>query len=202
MHNYSMDYHPKEKILFVLAFLAILATPFINEIVTTFYKTDHTAVKPVVISGFSAFAVFGIIFWGFNQYLWKCALIRKFLLMPDLNGKWVCEGTTLIKGGENTNYPWCGEIHISQSWSKIAIRLKTSISVSRSISASISRMDEQGFKILYNYKNDPTTVQESLNKHDGVAEILFNLSCTEGEGHYYTDQHRSTVGSLKLRRIK
>ncbi|MGH1457229.1 MAG: hypothetical protein ACRBDI_10645 [Alphaproteobacteria bacterium] len=200
MHDYSIDKHPKEKILFALAFLAIIATPFINQALSQVQENLGGWTLP--LTGLSVFMVFGTIFWFFNQFLWKCKHVRKLLLMPDLNGKWECSGITLIKAGEETNYAWKAEINITQSWSKIIIRLKTKESVSRSTSASITRLEGQGFKILYHYQNDPTAIVDTLNKHDGAAEIIFNQDCTEGEGHYFTDQHRSTVGSLTLRKIK
>ena len=200
MHDYSIDKHPKEKILFILAFIAIVSTPFINQALSQVQGTLGS--WTLTLTGFSVFMVFGAIFWLFNQYLWKFKFIRSRLLMPDLNGKWECSGTTLIKAGQDTNYPWKAEIDITQSWSKIIIRLKTKDSVSQSTSASITRLEGQGFKILYHYQNDPTRIEETLNKHDGAAEIIFDQDCTEGDGHYFTDQHRSTVGSLKLRKLK
>jgi hypothetical protein len=195
-----MDRHPKEKILFGLAFLAIIATPFINQIFSRVQETLGNWTLP--LSSISAFMVFGAVFWFFNQYLWKFRHIRKFLLMPDLNGKWECTGTTMIKEGQETNHAWKAEIDITQSWSKIIIRLKTNNSLSRSTSASVTRLEGQGFKVLYHYQNDPTCINDTLHKHDGATEIIFNQDCTEGEGHYFTDQHRSTVGSLEIRKIK
>lgn len=200
MHDYSMDRHPKEKILFILAFLAIVATPFLNQGFSNLQ--DMLGAWTMPLSGVSAFMVFATVFWVFNQYLWKCKIFRKLLMMPDLNGKWECTGATIIKVGAETNHPWKAEIDVTQSWSKIVIRLKTKESLSCSTSASITRLEGQGFKILYHYQNDPTQISETLNKHDGAAEIIFNPGCTEGEGHYFTDQHRNTVGSLKLRKLK
>lgn len=200
MHDYSMDKHPKEKILFSLAFLAIMVTPSINQGFLLLQDTIGDWTLP--LTGVSVFMIFGTIFWLFNQYLWKFKHIRSLLLMPDLNGKWECSGTTLIKGGQETNRVWKAEIDITQSWSKIIIRLKTKDSLSKSTSASITRLENQGFKILYHYENDPTCVDTTLSKHDGAAEIIFNQDCVEGEGHYFTDQHRSTVGSLKIRKLK
>lgn len=198
MHDYSMDRHPKEKILFWLAFIAIMATPYIN----TLFKLleAHLGGLTLPLSGFSVFLVFGGIFWAFDRHLWKCKIVRKFLLMPDLNGSWVCEGRTDIKEGQPTNYAWQGEIDITQSWSKFIIRLKTGNSISFSTAASIRRIDSHGYRVLYLYENDPKSVQSGLNKHEGAAEISFNFDCTEGEGNYYTDEHRSTVGAMKLRR--
>lgn len=195
-----MDSHPKEKIIFGLAFLAIIATPFINEAFSLFLSLSGISTK--TISGLSAFMIFGGIFWLFNHYLWKFKFFRRFLLMPDLNGKWECSGITKIKNGQANNQNWKAEIDITQSWSKIIIRLKTKESISQSTSASITRLEGQGFKVLYNYKNTPMLVDQTLQKHDGAVEIVFNQGCTEAEGHYFTDQYRSTVGSIKLRKLK
>jgi len=198
MHDYSMDRHPKEKILFWLAFAAIMATPYINNFFKAF--EDYLGSFTWPVAGLSVFLVFRILFWTFDRHLWKFRFIRKFLLMPDLNGAWVCEGKTEIKEGQKTNYEWTGEVDITQSWSKIIISLKTDNSLSLSTAASIRRIDSSGFRVLYLYENDPKKVQEGLTKHDGAAEITFNFDCNEAEGNYYTDEHRSTVGALKLRR--
>lgn len=200
MHDYSMDRHPKEKILFWLAFAAIMATPYINAAFTGL--EDYLGGYALPITGLSVFIVFRTLFWVFDRHLWKYKFIRKVLLMPDLNGRWVCEGRTDIKNGSDTNYEWVGEINITQSWSKIIIRLKTKNSESLSTAASIRRIDSSGFRVLYVYENDPKKVEGGLTKHDGTADVTFNFDCEKAEGNYYTDEHRGTVGALKLRRHK
>ncbi|MDH5647774.1 MAG: hypothetical protein OEZ01_17315, partial [Candidatus Heimdallarchaeota archaeon] len=99
MHDYSIDRHPKEKVLFVLAFAAISVAPLLNNLV------QHLSVSLKASTGWglppiTAIPVFGLffgIYFLFNKYLWKWLWLRKFLLVPDLNGKWKCSGQNTLK---------------------------------------------------------------------------------------------------------
>ncbi|MGE0558097.1 MAG: hypothetical protein AB7E73_04345 [Burkholderiales bacterium] len=202
MHDYSIDRHPKEKILFVVAFAAISAAPLLNDLIHQLvtYLEVSTGWSSPPVTAIPVFALFLVIYLFFDRYLWKVRLFRKFLLVPDLNGKWTCSGQTTLKEGKSVNYEWEGEITITQSWSKILVHLKTENSRSRSISGSLFHEVGVGFRFLYQYNNDPDADQLDLSKHSGSSEILFSEDCKSGMGHYFTDQHRRTVGTLNLKR--
>ncbi len=204
MHDYSIDNHPKEKILFVLAFLAISLAPILNSIVQNILKTLGASAgwSFAPIAAIPVFGLFGFLYWIFNKYLWRISMLRTFLLVPDLNGKWAVEGTTTLKNGKEAEYNWNGVFTITQSWSKILIHLRASQSASKSVSASIHLEDSVGYRLLYHYENEPTADQPQLKKHAGSAELLFDLEGLTADGHYYTDQHRNTVGIMKLKRSK
>ncbi len=204
MHDYSIDNHPKEKILFFLSFAAIISAPVLNTVIqdivgfidaTSGWKSATVTAIPVVV-------VFSFIYWVFNKYLWRISKLRRILLVPDLNGEWSVEGMTTLKNGKNADFKWKGKITVTQSWSKLLIYLQTDQSASSSVSASIHHEDGIGYRLLYQYENAPGADQLELAKHSGSTELLFNLDCQSAEGHYYTDQHRSTVGVIKLRKIK
>lgn len=203
MHDYSIDNHPKEKILFGLAFIAITAAPILNVAV----KDGLAAVEALSgipappVTAIPVFALFVALYQLFNHELWKRAWVRKFLLIPDLNGEWVCKGETKLKNGEVANFQWEGKIVVTQSWSKILVHLQTTTSSSKSVSASIFHDKGVGYRLQYLYKSDPTAAALGLNKHDGFAELLFTEDCCSGAGHYFTDQHRQTVGTLSVTKI-
>jgi SMODS-associating 2TM, beta-strand rich effector domain len=126
MHDYSIDRHPKEKVLFFLALLAILITPQLNKAaahVVAYF--DASTGWSIPLAAIPVFALFGGIYFIFDQYLWKWKWARRILLVPDLNGVWACTGLTTLKNGEAVSNEWIGTITITQSWSKISIRLKT-----------------------------------------------------------------------------
>lgn len=203
MHDYSIDRHPKEKILFFLALAAILVTPVVNDTMSnaaTYFGANTGWTVP--LTAFPVFALFGGIYFAFDRYLWKWGWARKVLLVPDLNGTWVCAGQTTMKDGQNTTIDWSGRVTITQSWSKISIHLKTQHSESKSISASLFHEEGVGYRLLYQYSNNPNAKQLELSKHSGSTELLFAENCSTGEGHYFTDRHRRTVGTLKLERKK
>lgn len=204
MHDYSIDKHPKEKILFVLALLAITAAPWINQMVSAGLAEFGVATglwKSTAITIVPVFGLYLIIYWLFNTKLWKIGWFRSALLVPDLNGVWKCDGLSVLRRGEPVNYPWQADIRITQSWTKILIHLKTVQSSSSSVSASINHLPGVGYRVVYSYLNDPNATEIDLQKHGGSAEIVFAEDCKSGEGHYFTDQHRRTTGTMKLTRV-
>ncbi|WP_162900010.1 hypothetical protein [Halomonas sp. JS92-SW72] len=202
MHDYSIDNHPKEKILFGLAFIAITAAPILNDAVRAGLAAVE-ALSGIPAPPVTAIPVFGFfigLYQLFNQKLWKIGWVRKFLLVPDLNGEWVCKGETMLKNGAKADFQWEGKIVVTQSWSKIRVHLQTKKSSSKSVSASIFHDKGVGYRLQYLYESDPTAAALDLNKHDGFAEILFSEDCLSGKGNYFTDQHRQTVGILSVTR--
>lgn len=200
MHDYSIDKHPKEKILFFLALIAITAAPLFqdlaNRIVSYLQVSSGWSSAPVV--AVPVFAIFAGLYFLFDKYLWRVKRLRKVLLVPDLNGIWTCEGKTTLKNGEQASFEWTSTITISQSWSKLLIHLQTSKSESKSISASIFHEEGIGYRLLYQYNNKPNADQLDLRNHSGSAELLFSENTSSASGSYYTDRHRTTVGIMNL----
>ena len=202
MHDYSIDRHPKEKVLFFLALIAIAAAPPIKELaeflVLSLEANIGWSSAPVV--AVPVFGVFAGLYFLFDKFLWKIPWLRKVLLVPDLNGKWVCKGHTNLKNAEVVDYDWDATISITQSWSKILIHLKTKQSESKSISASIYHEAGVGYRVLYQYNNRPNADELDLSNHSGSAELLFSENAESASGSYYTDRHRTTVGTMSLKR--
>jgi SMODS-associating 2TM, beta-strand rich effector domain len=200
MHDYSIDKHPKEKVLFVLAFIAITLAPIIQNLaeraVAFLDVSSQWSSAPAV--AVPVFSLFAIIYILFDRFFWKFSWLRKVLLVPDLNGTWKCLGHTTLQNGESADIDWSADISITQSWSKILIHLRTSQSESKSISASLFHENGVGFRLLYLYDNKPDADELDLKNHSGCSELLFNEAVTEGKGSYYTDRHRTTVGTMSL----
>ena len=204
MHDYSIDKHPKEKVLFFLALVAITSAPIIKELaeylVSLLEVSTGWSSAPVV--AVPVFGLFAGLYFLFDKYLWKISWLRKVLLVPDLNGKWRCNGHTNLKNAEQVDYDWNATVSITQSWSKILIHLNTSQSESKSISASIYHEAGVGYRLLYQYNNKPSANELDLNNHSGSAELLFTEDTVSASGSYYTDRHRTTVGTMILEREK
>ena len=204
MHDYSIDKHPKEKVLFFLALVAITSAPIIKELaeylVSLLEVSTGWSSAPIV--AVPVFGLFAGLYFLFDKYLWKISWLRKVLLVPDLNGKWRCNGHTNLKNAEQVDYDWNATVSITQSWSKILIHLNTSQSESKSISASIYHEAGVGYRLLYQYNNKPNANELDLNNHSGSAELLFTEDTVSASGSYYTDRHRTTVGTMILEREK
>ena len=202
MHDYAIDRHPKQKILFLLALIAIMATPYLNSALVAVATKVGLADGWITTVGtvLPVWGSFALMYLVFDHYLWKCAMLRRVLLVPDLNGEWECEGRTVLKKGKAVEFNWTGTVTISQSWSKILVHLRTPQSSSSSISASISHDQGVGYRLLYQYRNEPKAGEAELQIHTGSVEMDFDEACRAGEGHYFTDGHRNTVGVMKLMR--
>ena len=87
---------------------------------------------------------------------------------------------------------------IVQTWSRIAITLKTDQSISRSGPACLTREDGVGYCLLYTYANEPQPGQPELHIHRGTCELRFSENFSEASGFYFNDQNRLTFGRMKL----
>jgi SMODS-associating 2TM, beta-strand rich effector domain len=198
VHEYSIDKSPKVRVLFWLSATAIYASPFINAYITAAFGWLHGLgifSKSLAVA-VPTFLLFVVLYQVVDKWLWRFKAVRHWLLVPDLNGTWRCEGITKVRRGQVAEQEWVGRIQVVQSWSRMSVRLATSQSASTSSSASV-RKDPHGFRLTYTYRNDPRPGEEELAIHDGIAEIDFGLDYTVGDGKYFTDQHRQTVGSMR-----
>jgi len=57
-----------------------------------------------------------------------------------------------------------------------------------------------GFRLLYNYKNDPNIEEPELAPHRGSAELTFSSDLKAASGEYFNGHGRYTFGTMKLTR--
>lgn len=199
MHDYSIDKHPKEKIIFAISFIAIWMTPkiqgFVQSYIDKLNPSDLMFAIPITF-------IFAGLYILFDNFVWKCRKLRKLFLVPDINGTWLCNGKTLYKDGEPVTFDWQGVIVINQSWSKLSIIFKGSQSESKSITASIYHDKGVGYRVYYQYKNSPQIGEEELLSHIGSTELLFDEDCENAEGCYFTDHSRMSAGKISLVKVK
>ncbi|MBY3307393.1 hypothetical protein HFO04_32170 [Rhizobium laguerreae] len=155
---------------------------------------------PSLLSLVGAGVVFSILAWLLNRHAWRWRLMQLVLQVPDLSGDWTCTGRT-IETNLNPAYDWTGKVTIVQSWDKIRIRLKTDTSASNSKSAALIKDEADGWRIFYNYSNEPNIEQTELRTHKGFGEILFSKDLRSGAGEYFNGNGRYTFGTMKLEKI-
>lgn len=153
---------------------------------------------PEIMSLVGAGTVYAILYWVFNRYGWKLYIVGLYLKLPDLSGKWRCEGITL-NPDKSVQQSWRGEIIITQTWDRIRVHLATPTSRSNSITAAL--VDEiDGYRLLYSYQNDPKIDAKDLAAHRGVADLLFKKDLRTAEGEYFNGLGRFTFGTMQLTR--
>lgn len=154
---------------------------------------------PSVLSLVGAGAVFGALYWIFNRYAWRWPLLNSAIKVPNLSGEWKCKGKTIGSDG-SPEYEWKGVVTIYQSWDKIRVRLKTEQSGSDSIAAALVCDDADGYRLLYNYRNEPRIGEVDLRGHLGFCDLNFASDLKTAEGEYFNGRGRNTFGTMNLAR--
>jgi hypothetical protein len=119
--------------------------------------------------------------------------------VPNLAGEWACSGQTINPDG-TLGQAWQANIIILQSWDKIRVRLRTGQSGSDSIAAALICDEDEGFRLLYNYRNTPKIGEIDLKGHLGFCELVFDNSLRTADGEYFNGHGRYTFGTMKLKR--
>ena len=156
-------------------------------------------VPPVVMIPIGAGAVYAVLYWFFDRYAWRLRSLSRFLKVPDLAGRWSCEGQTVNPDG-TPGWKWSAEIVIVQSWDRIRVRLKTVQSGSNSVTASLLNDAADGYRLIYSYRNDPRIGEPELRSHLGFAELTFSADLRKAEGEYFNGHGRYTFGTMHLTR--
>lgn len=158
---------------------------------------DH--VPPIVLWPLSAAVIYTVLYWLFDRHVWKWAPFCKLLKVPNLAGEWVCDGQT-INPDKTLGQTWTARVTIVQSWDRIRIRLKTQQSGSNSIAAALLHDEAEGYRLMYNYRNEPNIDQPELKGHRGFADLTFNRELTRADGEYFNGHGRFTFGTMRLTR--
>ena len=153
-------------------------------------------IPALVLWPLTAGMIYIALYWLFESHIWKWGSLARLLKVPDLSGIWDCQGETLSEGGA----AWAGEVMIVQSWDKLRVRLKTGESGSNSVAAALVYDQADGFRLLYNYKNEPRIGETELKSHRGSAELTFAPDLQSAEGEYFNGHGRYTYGMMKLAR--
>ena len=154
---------------------------------------------PSVMSLIGAAAVYGVLYWLFNRFLWRMPPIAQALRIPDLTGAWQCIGTTLNERGDTVR-TWSGDIAIAQSWDRLRIRLSTDDSGSSSRVAALMHDDAGGYRLFYTYENDPRNDRPELRHHMGFADMVISIDQQRASGEYFNGRGRVTFGRMEWRK--
>lgn len=154
-------------------------------------------VPPLLLWPLTAGVIYTVLYWWFDTHAWKGRKLSSLLKIADLSGSWQCTGQ-MINPDKSLGDKWAGEISIVQSWDKLRVRLKTHQSASNSIAAALVYDQADGFRLLYNYKNEPRIGELDLAPHRGCAELTFSQDLQHADGEYFNGHGRYTFGTMKL----
>lgn len=155
----------------------------------------YATLPPSVMSLVGAMMVYTALYWLFDRYGWRIDPVGRWLRLPDISGRWSCEGVSLDRSPPQA---WSGSVTIIQSWDKIRVHLETPQSSSDSIAAALLHETETGDRLLYHYRNQPRLGEPELHAHHGFAELIFAADGRTARGEYFNGRGRSTFGTLQL----
>lgn len=198
MHEYSTEKRKTDTVIFRIALLAIIITPFVNIGISMFTGLIKKYME--ISYTVSSIMIFTILYFIFNKFIWK--IIPAITHIPNLNGRWRCYGHSFNYQNKN-EYDWESEIYIKQEWNKIGItqHTKDSDSFSTSIIGGLKVEDNGEVLLSYVYSNDPRGTSQNLMHHEGVVKLRFNKNLKSANGDYFNDQSRQTYGSMKLEKL-
>lgn len=202
-HEYSVIGHRRARIAMIQAFIAgaiagLLsygAGMLIGQLINSKWINPTNIIYWPVTGG----AVFAAIFAIFESIVWRKAWVNWLVGIPDLSGEWEVAGQSYDANNEPT-FEWLGIVTVTQSYEKLKLHLKTETSYSNSVTAAILPEGNDGFRLIYSYRNAPRPGNPELQSHLGHCELLFNKNLTIAEGDYFNNFSRMTHGTMKLKR--
>lgn len=186
---------------FILVLIAISVV--ISYGISVLLKQYQISIPFYVELPVSTIGVYSILFWIFNNYLWKLRLFRAMgiVIADDLNGKW--EGVAK-SSYDNFKSNIKTEIEIEQSATKIKICGNFKESRSVSIHENFSRSEiENKVALFYFFRNEPNyDATETMSIHEGSTKLIYDKQKDTLEGYYYSGRDRNNHGTIEVRRSK
>lgn len=195
MHDYAID--SRERVLVVR--ILFMASAILSGVATLLIPSDLIPMQWLLPIP-SIALVFGVSYWGFDNWLWRWRFLRTMRLVsvPNLRGEWTGTVTGSHSGFEKNQQV---TVTIEQTWTKLAVRLNAAESRSWSVTASVLAKAPQGLLLTYLFDNEPRAEAVRTMQRFRGTTVLVETAPGQLEGHYYTGRGRETHGSLKLRRL-
>jgi hypothetical protein len=188
MHSYSINTNERRNILFILAAISIFLEKMLSSLPFLQYNW---------ISAPKAFAIYGILCWMFDKWLWIPFSKIGMISTPFLKGTWEANIISSHDSKITT-----AKLVISQTWTKICFRLESQFSTSYSTDASINVEGDGHFKVTYHYLNKPrSNAPSTMSMHEGTTHITISEDKKSFNGYYFTGKDRRNYGDLFLKKV-
>ena len=194
MHDYAID--SRERVLVVR--ILFMVSAFVSGTVAVLVPSDLIPMRWLLPIP-SIALVFGVSYWAFDNWLWRCRFLRvmRLISVPDLRGVWTGELASSYTSFEKAQ-PVTATIE--QTWTKMVVRLNAAESRSWSITASVLTNAAEGLVLTYLFDNEPKAESVGTMQRFRGTVVMVRTAPDRLEGYYYTGRGRETHGSLRLRR--
>jgi hypothetical protein len=194
MHGYSTDSDERKIVPLFLALVAISLAWLSSKLL----EVTHLTI-PWWLDAPSLMTFYGALYTLFDRRLWRNEFVCKLGLVrvPNLAGCW---RGYLISSFDGHAKRYSLVINVFQTWTRMAIFLGTTTSISRSCAAMIQVGDPEGVALTYQYQNQPLAdATKTMHMHFGTAMLrITNGGCMVGD--YYSGRDRRTYGRICCRR--
>ncbi len=179
---------------------AVLVSLFLLFVNLADFLGWNVNLPPTLLSLLVTGTIYLLLYRLFDQRAWRWKWLSGVIGVPCLAGEWACRGKTLNADSKEIEHEWAANVTIVQTWDKVRVRLKTAQSGSNSINAAVIHDSVDGYKLIYNYRNDPHPDEIELRTHYGFAELTFDPGLRAAEGTYFNGHGRYTFGRMTLTR--
>lgn len=192
-HSYSSDSSSRQ---LVHVYLAVIGTALAYLLYVICAKYSISIAW--WIEAPSIFGFYGLLYWLFNECLWKITFIRFIFQIKTPNWNGIYKGQ-LTTSHDNFKQAIPFELEIVQKWSKIILTGRTANSTSNSFLGFFSEEETTSPELIYQYLNQPKTdAVSTMNIHRGVAQIYFEKDLLVGD--FFNGRGRNTIGKFELKR--
>lgn len=211
MHVYSIDNSKRDKVIAVISVADIALTAMLEYyklegkvinwlLVTTLHISETHFVYYLVsacIHALVPISIYALLFWFYENFMWKWGIMYKWHNIPNLNGSW--EGTV-----KSPLKPRTVNItaEIKQTWNKLQVSTQSPHSRAYSETAVISTEPDGETYFRYSFQ----TLREGEAPYIGYNKLRFEQYQLSGE--YFTnkalgsqEQGKGSKGTIILRRV-
>ncbi len=163
---------------------------------------SYNITVPFYIETPSIPAVYAILFWIFDKFIWKMSIFKKLgiVVADNLNGKW----TGVVKSSfDNFENDIPAELTIKQTATAIKVYgvFNQSKSVSIHENFELSEVDDK-VALFYFFRNEPNyDATKTMATHEGSVKLVYNPSTNSLTGYYYSGRDRNNHGTIRVTRV-
>ena len=152
----------------------------------------------------SPVAFISLMLFLINNYWWKFRFFRWLIDIPNFNGRYKGELVSSFIGEDGQPVRKDCVLEIKQNASSIHVcsyyadkDSDVQTSMAYSVSEELVKEKNGSFTLFYLFTNEPDSMIEALNKHNGTAKFTYLEDVRELVGEYYN--HRLNKGTMKLK---
>lgn len=145
-----------------------------------------------------------LIFWLFNNYIWKIKYLDILIGIPNINGRYEGELVSSHTEDKTQNGTYPVVIEVRQTLTDVEVFLYTERSCSYSLIANICKNYHYNNELVYVYQNKTSAMNKNsdMRDHHGSAFLEVSDAGNLLNGYYFNNpRERGRFGKIKVKRV-